>query len=143
MAHLVLRRLPRRRRRRSHRRPHPGAPVSRLRKLLAAMYGRIRLGRLGYVVIVMLLAVGGSYYQSSRAINALRTAQQSQCQADRDVADVAAAPVSTKAGKPSRILISYVGHIRAAYYGLHCPDGLKPPSPSFKHWARVYRVPYK
>jgi hypothetical protein len=98
-----------------------------------------------YVLVLVLVLIGGSYYQSSHAINLLRVAVQTQCASARDIADLAHGKLMTdpKTGKPSRILVNYLGHQRVVFYGLGCPGRLKSPSPQFVHWAKVYHVPYR
>jgi hypothetical protein len=117
-----------------------------------AVYQHVRLGQmtagarrgLAYLVILGVAVNGASLWLGARAIGDLRAAVRTECAASRDIGDLAHGHLANdpKTGHPSRILINYIAHNRAVFYGLPgCPGHLESPSPQFTHWAKVYHVP--
>ena len=121
------------------------------RKLLGRLYQHLRLGEmtqgarrgLFYLAALMALIVGGAYYQSTVAINTLRSQVQNQCGFTRDLGDVAAAPVMVNPAthKASKVGIAIIADSRSAFRGLDCPGQLTKPGPTFVRWAKFYNLP--
>jgi len=118
---------------------------------------------LAYLFVLVLLIIGGAYYQSARSVSRVSAEQHrlnvqqhnlavqerrlhqevlTQCRWYGDVGNLAAAPVALnpRTHQASKIGIGAVADSRVAWRGLGCPGTLRPPGASFRHWARVFHL---
>ena len=90
-------------------------------------------------VFAMTLAGANLLFASSQ-VRHLRSAVLTQCHFDRDLGSV---PVTVNPGtqRASKLAVTLVSDGRVAWYGLHCPGKLPPPTQSFVRWAAFYHLP--
>ena len=108
-----------------------------------------------YIVILTVALYGGSYYQSTRAVDSVRHQQvklaaaleaehQRTLERCHQDADIGSAPIAVNpaTGKASKLGVSIVADARTEWHGIGCPGHLAPPTRSFVHWAKAYKLPY-
>ena len=127
--------------------------MNRFNRVAAGIWDHVRPGpmtlgaRRGllYLLVLVLAVIGGAYALSASAVTELHAEIRTQCAADQDIGNLAHGHlmVNPQTGKPPKILVAFIGHSRAAFYGLQCPGTLRPPTPVFVRWAREYGIPYR